>query len=304
MSIPEGFVSYDFRFMEQRRLDIGVASYRNPQRLRETLQSIAKNSVTNWRCFIIHNPSESEDEAATVAVISEFVNADARFVGKILDSNVGYAGAVNELFRLAETEYIAYCDNDIEILTHGWDEQLCGYMDRFHEIGLMFPNGGPYPIDRGNYKEVLWGVGYCWIVNRLAMADTGEFDESIGHQHEADYCQRVRMAGRRCAAATEVHVAHNATATNDPASIERISRGVVQWVNKWNAYFNGVNFNYHSPNVTRFEDWPPNALYLEEYWKLKLPTLNASPEVTVIDGREYDLIRVPRYKDFYRGRII
>ena len=112
------------------------------------------------------------------------------------------------------------------------------------------------------------------------------------------------MAGYKCAALRQVQVGHDATATNNPASIERINRGVVRWVDKHNRYFNGKNFHYHSPNVTRFEDWPPNALYLEEYFKAKLPGLNDAPEVVNIDGREYDLIRVPRFKEFYRGRII
>jgi hypothetical protein len=130
------------------------------------------------------------------------------------------------------------------------------------------------------------------------------FDTGIGHQNEADACQRVRMAGYKCAAIPQVQVHHDATATNDPASMERINRGVVEWVTKWNHYFNGKNFNYHSPNVTRFEDWPCNALYLEEYFKAKLPVLNDNPEVVTIDGRAYDLIKVPRYSGFYRSRII
>jgi hypothetical protein len=32
--------------------------------------------------------------------------------------------------------------------------------------------------------------------------------------------------------------------------------------------------------------------------------LNAAPECITLDGREYDLIRVPRLKGFYTGRII
>ena len=121
---------------------------------------------------------------------------------------------------------------------------------------------------------------------------------------EVQHAMRVRMAGWKCAALPEVKVQHDATATSNPDSIERINRGVVAFVNKWNCYFNGANFNYHSPNVTRWEDWPPNALYLEEYWRARMPELNTSPEVKKIEGREYDLIRVPRFKDFYRGRII
>jgi len=286
-----------------RRLDIGTASYgADPAKLLRMVQSVKNHCRSAWMLFIVHNPSEGDER--TRESIFDMAARDSRIVPVWMSENVGYAGAVNELFRRATTEYIAYLDNDAEVLTPGWDETLCGYLDRFHEIGMVFPNGGAYPIDRGNYQEILWGVGFCWIVSRLCMVDTGQFDESLGHQEEADYCQRVRMAGYKCAAVREVQVGHDATATNNPASIERINRGVVRWVDKWNKHFNGKNFNYHSPNVTRFEDWPPNALYLEAYWKTKLPGLNDAPEVRTIDGREYDLIRMPRFKDFYRGRII
>lgn len=285
-----------------RRLDIGIASYRNPEALQKTLDNIEQYSTTDWKCYIIHNPAEGDEK--TRNIIAHFVSKNPKFIPIYMEENKGYAGAVNKLFSLAETEYIAYCDNDIEIQTKGWDERLCSYLDRFHEIGMIFPNGGAYQINRGNYKEILWGVGFCWIINRLAMSDTGTFDESLGHQEEADYCQRVRMQGWKCAAATEVHVKHLATASSDPSAVERINRGVVNWVNKWNKYFNGKNFHYSSPNVTRIDDWPPNALYLEEYWKLKFPDMNTNPETIKVDGREYDLIKVPRYSGFYRGRII
>jgi len=286
-----------------RRLDIGVASYGNPVRLEKTLRSIAAKSTTDYRLFVIHNPGAAEDQQAR-AVIHRAQAENPRIVPIWEDLNGGYAGAVKKFQFLAETEYLAYCDNDIEILTPGWDEALCGYLDRFHEIGLIFPNGGAYQIPRPGYTEIMWGVGFCWVLSRMAMTDTGPFDDALGHQEEADYCLRVRMAGYRCGAATDVRIAHHATATNNPASVERISRGVVNFVDKWCRYFGGKNLNYHSPNVLRWEDWPPNALYLEEYWRARLNGLNDTPEVRNIEGRDYDLIKIPRFKDFYRGRII
>jgi GT2 family glycosyltransferase len=286
-----------------RRLDIGVASYRNPERLHNTLLSILTRSQTDWRCFIIHNPSP--DDEHTRSIIGGAVQqASGHFVPIWLPENIGYAGAVNQLLERAETEYIAYCDNDVEINTPGWDEQFCQLLDQRHEVGMVFPNGGAWPIDRVAYTEVMWCPGFCWALNRMVPAEIGGFDLTLGHQEEADYCMRVRMGGWKCAALPRVSVTHHATATNDSAATERINRGVVNWVNKWNRYFNGKLFNYYSPNVTRHEDWPPNALYLEEYWLKVWPQLNASPEVAVHEGREYDLIRVPRFKSFYRGRII
>jgi len=286
--------------MSGRRLDIGIASYKSPEKLRKTIQNVKRFSVTDWRLIIVHNGDM--DEAYDVAMGAH--SSDGR-ITVIQQPNSGYAGAVNRLLATAETEYIAYLDNDAYVSTRAWDETLCGYLDRFHEIGMIFPGSGINPIPRSSgYSEVMWSPGFCWVLNRMCMKETGEFDAEIGHQEEADYCMRVRMAGYRCAAVPEVYVAHDATATSDPASIERINAGVTRWVNKWNRYFNGKNFNYHSPNVTRWEDWPPNALYMEEFWKTKLPGLNDHPESVIVDNREYDLIRVPRLKGFYTGRVI
>lgn len=285
-----------------RRLDIGIASYGSPEKLRKTVETIRTNSVTDWRILIVDNPHPELSEQIA-AVLTE-LRDDPRIEIELLKENVGYAGAVNRILAKAETEYIAYCDNDVVIRTRGWDEMLCSALDKFHEIGMIFPNRGAFEIPRGNYEEILWGVGFCWILNRLAYSDTGEFDTEIGHQEEADYALRLRMAGYKLAALPAVQVHHDATATNNPASQERISRGVVRWVNKWCRYFCGKNVNYHSPNVLRWEDWPPNALYLEEYWQRKIPELNENPITQDIDGREYDFLLVPRLAGFYRGRII
>jgi GT2 family glycosyltransferase len=290
--------------MNGRRLDIGIASFKSADKLRKTINLIRRHSVTDWRLIIVHNQDGSPENEAAFNVALDAHAEDGR-ITFLAQTNIGYAGAVNRLLSTAETEYIAYVDNDAYVSTPAWDETLCSYLDRFHEIGMIFPGSGVYPIPRSQgYSEVMWAPGFCWILNRMCMRETGEFDAEIGHQEEADYCMRVRMAGYRCAAVPEVYVEHDATSTTDPGSIERINAGVVKWVNKWNRYFNGKNFNYHSPNVTRWEDWPPNALYFEEYWKGRLPGLNDHPEKVTLDGRAYDLIRVPRLAGFYTGRII
>jgi glycosyltransferase involved in cell wall biosynthesis len=295
-----------------RRLDIGIIAYHEASKLAASVDCIKHVSGTNWRLLIVDNTCGA-DGGKVRDYIETICALDSRITARFMPENVGYAGGVNEILAWSETEYTAYVDHDAYVQTIDWDEILCRKLDAFHEIGMIFPNGGPYPIDRGQYTEVLWGVGYCWIMSRLCASDLkadgkterGEvFDTSIGHQNEADACQRVRMAGYRCAAVPGVTVQHDATATSNPASVERINRGVVQWVTKWNRYFNGKGYTYHSPNVTRFEDWPPNALYLEEYYRKYLPRLNEKPEIVAIDGREFDLIRVPRYSGFYRGRII
>jgi GT2 family glycosyltransferase len=287
--------------LEMRRLDIGICSYgKDPELLVKCLTAIKRFSVTDWRVFIIHNPSEG-DRATQKFILGA---ASEKIIPVMSSINHGYCGAVNKLFNEAQTEYIAYLDNDAEVLTPGWDEALCGYLDRFHEIGIVFPNWGHCAIPRGAYHEVLWAAGYCWVLNRMAQRAVGYMDTEIGHHEEVDYCTRLKLEGYKLACAPEIQVAHHEASTRNPASQERISAGVVRWMNKWTAYFGGKSLNYHSPNVLRILDWNVHALHMEDYFKAKLPGLNDHPQEVTIDGAEYDLIQVPRPKGFYRSRII
>jgi hypothetical protein len=163
-----------------RRLDIGMASYgSNHTRLRQVVATLQRNSVTDWRLMLIHNPSNG-DELTREAICGLAAN-DPRIVPVWLTNNIGYAGAVNALLQSSVTEYVAYLDNDAFVDTPSWDDKLCGYLDRFHEIGLIFPNGGAYPIPRGSYVEIMWAVGFCWVLNRLCLSEVGLFDDNIGH---------------------------------------------------------------------------------------------------------------------------
>lgn len=283
------------------RVDFGIASYQNPQKLSKTLKKMQQNSVLDWRCFVVDNASP---DPGVRTVIEAAASADERIVPVFRDSNVGYAGAVNHFLELAETPFVAYLDNDAYVQSHGWDEALLSPLMKHHELAMTFPNGGAYPLRRTHYTEVLWGVGFCWMLNRQRYIEIGGMDTEIGHQEEVDFQMRLRLDGWKMAAVTSVLVKHDATSSMNPDSQKRINDGVIRWVDKWASYFGGKGLNYHSPNVIRFEDWPINALYLEEFYQKFLPDLNADPETIKIDGRDYDLIKVPRYPFLYRDRII
>ncbi len=288
-----------------RRLDVGIAVYSSPGLLANAIASIEKHSTTDYRLILIVNPHpDTKVRDDLRSLLSRVMPANPRIVVRELPENVGYAGAVNEILACSESEYIAYCDEDVEVLTTGWDETLCSYLDRFHEVGFIAPNGGAYAIQQPGYQEVLWAVGFCFVMPRIVVENVGFMDTTIGHQNEVDLEMRVRMGGYTIAAAPEVRVAHNATSSNDPAANSRIARGVESFVTKWTNYFGGKNLTYHSPNVLRFEDWHPTALHLERWWLLRYPELNANPEVITVEGRKYDLIKVPRLHGFYTNRII
>lgn len=283
------------------RIDVGIASYQNPQKLDKTLKHLRANSTLDWRCFVVDNASPDE---GVRRIVEKHASECDRIVPVFKATNDGYAGAVNAFLELSETTFVAYLDNDAYIRSHGWDQALLEPLERHHELAMTFPNGGAYPLKRTHYTEILWGVGFCWMLNRQRYLEIGGMDTEIGHQEEVDFQMRLRLAGWKVAAVTKVQVSHDATSSNSPESSERINNGIINWMNKWTAYFGGKDLNYYSANVLRFEDWPINALYLEEYYLQKLPDLNSNPETVRIDGRDYDLIKVPRYPNLYRDRII
>lgn len=295
--------------MSSRRLDIGIASFQSPQALDRTIAGIrATCRMPEWRCLVIDNASP---DPAVQAVIAQHAAEDQRVIAVLLDRNTGYAGAVNTLFELtAEAKHVAYFDNDCQPLTHGWDTEMADMLDAHHELGMLFPaTYVHFPIPREHYTEILWGVGCAWILNRTRALDVWTeterfFDPAIGHHEEVDFQLRLRLAGWKIAAHPAVHVRHEEHASRSPESQARINAGVQRWVDKWEGRFGGKRQNYHSSNVLRFELWPPVALYMEEIFKQALPGLNDNPETVSIHGREYDLIKVPRPKGFYRGRAV
>ena len=237
--------------MVVRKLDIGVCSYRNPDKLRRCLESIAAMSTTDFHCLIVHNDSDDEESRRAEAVSLQWACFDNRFTVECDGRNVGYAGAVNRIARWAETPYFAYLDNDTEILTPGWDEKLCAVMDQDERIGQAFPGAGHLGFYNGQYHECLWYAGYAWVLRKTAVSprvckfsSTGPcafplMDTSLGHHEEVDLMIRLRLAGFRIACAPDVQIAHHETATSSPESAERIHKGVVRFMNKWTRYFCG-----------------------------------------------------------------
>jgi GT2 family glycosyltransferase len=311
-----------------RRLDIGVASYRNPEKLRATLASIEAMSTTDWRCFIVHNPSDDEQSSLAVLEAVEAKRRNARFQIFSVPSNVGYAGAVNKLFELAETPYVAYLDNDVEIRTRGWDERFCALLDAHPEVAQVFPGSGHYGFHNGAYDECLWSAGYAWAMRRSGTGDgrrgcmgilcapgAGPMDTELGHHEEVDLMIRLRLAGYRIACIPGVDILHHESSTKSPESVKRIHAGVVRWMNKWNRYFVGDVLKYpnpdpdsgesYDPRALRYTDWPPCAMYLERMTLAKFPNWNAAPRSVMVPGvGEMDAVEILKPKGCYVGRAI
>lgn len=294
---------------EEVTLYIGIASWQNPDALAQSIRHIQANTTGDFKLLVFDNASP---DPRVREVILAATAEDKRIYPDFNGENLGYVGAVNRILQWADWEnahHVAYVDNDAFVRTPGWNERLAEPLNRHHEIAMSFPlRYGSYPIARAGYTEILWGLGCCWILSVARSREIGLWDAALGHQEEADYAIRLRLAGWKLAG-VDVDVHHQAKATNDPAAQERINAGVINFVNKWAAYFGGKGVNYHSPNVIRFEDWNINQLYLEEWYQTKqaqgqLPRLNQSVRQATVEGRSLDVVETFRYPHLYRDRLI
>lgn len=291
-------------------IDIGIASYGNPDALSAAIRSIQARTDGEWRLLIVDNASP---DPRVREVIAAAAADDPRIIPELREDNIGYVGAVNRIIEWAESDYVAYCDNDAVINTQGWDRIMADVLAAHHEVAMVFPTQFcAFPIDRPGYKEVLWGLGCFWMLKsvkaRQPAFDVGPWDTELGHQEEVDFTMRLRLQGWKMAG-VNIDVAHQAKASTDPASQERISAGVIKWMDKWLERFCGVGVTYYSANVLRFEDWPLNSLHIEAYLQQaqmqgQFPILNREVEQVTLNGRTFDLIKVPKWPNLYRDRLV
>lgn len=73
----------------------------------ESIESVLAQTYPNWELLIVDDASSDD----TLSIVSKYTK-DSRVKYKRLEQNHGAAFARNEAIKLAEGEYIAFCDSD------------------------------------------------------------------------------------------------------------------------------------------------------------------------------------------------
>lgn len=94
---------------ESNNLDILMATYNGEKYIREQIESIQKQTYTDWRLLIRDDGSTDN----TLNIISEYEKNDSRLV-VIKDNlgNIGVASNFETLLKLSDSQYIMFSDQD------------------------------------------------------------------------------------------------------------------------------------------------------------------------------------------------
>lgn len=252
----------------------------------------AKTTYTNYEVIIVDNGSV---EPATQALFDRL--QAPRFTVVRDDRPFNYSALNNSAARLARGELVCLMNNDIEILTPDWLEEMVSFALR-EDIGcvgarLWYPDGrlqhggcviGVGGIAGHSHKYLPRGqVGYfaravlhqsfsavtaaCLLVRRSIFEQMDGLDEQLVVAfNDVDFCLRVQAAGYRNVWTPYAEMNHHESASrgeeDSPEKIARFKKEIDFMKARWGDYL--LNDPTYSHNLTLDgEDfsyaWPPRV---------------------------------------------
>jgi glycosyltransferase involved in cell wall biosynthesis len=256
----------------------------------ESLQ--AKTTYANYEVIIVDNGSV---EPATQALFDSLPAARFRVVRD--DSPFNYSALNNNAARVARGELLCLMNNDIEIITPAWLEEMVSFAMRA-DVGCVgarlwypdgrlqhggcivglggvaghshkyFPKGHPGYFGRAVLHQSFSGVtAACLLLRREIYDQVGGLDEKLVVAfNDVDFCLRVRQAGYRNVWTPYAEMNHHESASrgeeDSPEKIARFKQEIDFIKARWgDSLLHDPAYSY---NLTLYvEDfsyaWPPRV---------------------------------------------
>ena len=180
----------------------------NAQRTAEAMQSLRETAHQALEIVVVDNGS-TPGESATLRESKPDVYL--RY-----DHLLGYPAATNKGIQVAAGQCVALCNNDITMLTDGWDVRLSEALAKKADMASPVFDyvGNPSQLVRAGYSEVYeapvlyFVMVYCW---RSLFLKVGLLDErfGLGNSEDVDFAARVVQAGGRLLVDPNVQVHHD-----------------------------------------------------------------------------------------------
>ena len=164
-------------------VSIVMPSYNAEKFVSETIESVLRQTYTNWELIIVDDCSKDN----TAEVVANFQDARIRFMRN--EKNSGAAVSRNRALREAKGKWIAFLDSDDLWEPEKLEKQIAfmetnGYSFSFTDYRIVMPDGNALPYIFTAPKKVtkLGLYLYCWFSTITVMYDR----EKIGLIQIAD----------------------------------------------------------------------------------------------------------------------
>lgn len=226
---------------EQRSgvIDVIVPVYRGLAETRNCLKSVLASNGRQAIRLRVYNDKSPEPEVT--AYLRAFAAENPSVLLIENESNLGFVGTVNAGMRAAlshEDSVAVLLLNSDTIVSPGWVDRMFGHISGRLDVGTVcamsnnaticsFPKLGPNAmaagfspgdvdalaavVNRGRSVDIPTAVGFCMLIGRDCLVQTGLFDEEAfgkGYGEENDFCMRASGKGFRHLLALDVFVEH------------------------------------------------------------------------------------------------
>ena len=171
-----------------RLVSVVLLSYNRPEYLRESLESLLRQSYANLQITVIDNPSRASAEVARI------VNRHRRVKLIQNPANLGYAGGMNRGLAQADGHYVFLTEDDI-VLKSDCIERLVQCLEAEASVALVAPiiyNKREQTI-RCAGGDFTLGAVYRMKIHGAGEQDTGQFPEPF----DVGYIDGAAMFARK-----------------------------------------------------------------------------------------------------------
>jgi GT2 family glycosyltransferase len=203
-----------------------IPTYNQKEFLQKCIDSIQQYTKESYELIVVDNAST--DHTKTYL---ESIQGTIRL--QINDTNLGFAGAVNQGLRMARGSTILILNNDT-VVTTNWLSNLLACVNNNSRFGLVGPVtnyvGGDQQIptsydsidsmqeyafshnhsDAGRWTKTSRLIGFCMMMRRDVFNRLGYFDEGfeIGNCEDDDYGLRAQLVGLDLIIANDTFIHH------------------------------------------------------------------------------------------------
>ncbi|AZN42789.1 glycosyltransferase family 2 protein [Paenibacillus albus] len=205
---------------------IVIPNYNQVDYLKLCIASISKFTQPPYEIIVVDNAS-TDGSAAYLATLGSAVRY------RVLETNRGFAGAINVGMMMARGSYLLLLNNDT-IVAENWLSNMLACLNSSPSIGMVGPvtnyiSGDqrievPYKTVKGmpnfarqhnapnpsRWQRTDRLTGFCLLMRREVWEKTGFMDEgfAVGNYEDDDYNIRVRLQGYSLIIARDTFIHH------------------------------------------------------------------------------------------------